>query len=160
MPRRSRSRKFLGSLGFVCLFNGCGPTKCARNIEQWIDEAPTALNQFLEIREEVLAHRGFCQEQAVQGDLFLREMDTAEYAKHDLPKLMSWFRAGKGYIAIEDEYTAFCYRECEVGRYSAHGRAYFRRMQHQYKSVVVVVDSTDLGNGWYAHVTMCTGCGD
>ena len=148
------------SFWLVGLSGGCGPPKCAQDIEQWIDEAPAALEEFLSVREEVLADTAFIRERDGQRRLFLMARDTSEYPKTRLPKLMDWFRHGRSHIDISKAFTEFSFRECEAGRYSAWGTVYFQRLRYPWKLGVETVDSTNLGNGWYGQVTTCTGCGD
>ena len=154
----SHFRAGLFSLGLAGLFGGCGPPECAEDIELWIDEAPAALEEFLAVREEVLADTAFIREQHGRARLFLMARDTAGYPKSRLPKLTAWFRHGRSHIDISAQSTSFCFRECVAGHYSAYGSVYFLRKQHDYKLGVEVLDSLSLGNGWYAHVRTCRGC--
>ena len=160
MTGRSILRTSLSFLLLVWLLNGCGPTECAEDIETWIDEAPTALNEFLMLRKEVLADTTFFVRHAIQGKvLILDPRDTVEYATYGLPRVMAWFRSGKSYIRIGEDYTEFYFRQCRNGRYSANGMVYLERMQHSWSVAVERADSADLGDGWHAYVTTCVGCG-
>lgn len=140
------------------LFGGCGPPRCADDIEHWIEEAPAALEEFKAVREEVLADTAFIRERHGEVRLFLMARDTVDHPKARLPKLMRWFRQGRSHIDISSEFTSFCFRECVVGGYSAYGTVYYQREQHGYKTGVEFVDSLELGNGWHAHVNTCRGC--
>ncbi len=137
---------------------GCGDPPCAADKEIWIDEAPQAMAEFRGVVDEVKADTGFATRFAVRGSLFLRQHDTARYRVFNVPRAMAWFRAGRGYIALDPGDTSFCYRDCEVGGFRANAYVYSGPMRHGYKDIVRMIDSVDLGDGWYAHVTTCRGC--
>jgi hypothetical protein len=137
---------------------GCGDPLCAEGKETWIDEAPQAMAEFREVVDEVSADTGFVGRFSVRSFLFLRQLDTADYRAFNVPKAMAWFRAGRGYIALDPGDTSFCYRDCEVGGFTAYAYVYDGPRRYGYKDIVQVIDSVDLGDGWYAHVTTCRGC--
>ncbi len=159
MPRWPIIADILFALAGLVLVSGCGPQDCADGVEDWINEAPRALDEFLLIRDEVLADSAFVASRARGGLIFIGR-DTIEYPKERLPRLMGWFRRGRGIIDMDGGRAEVYYRDCRTGRYNAWGVVYYERLKYPWISVVEMVDSTDLGNGWHAHVTTCVGCGD
>lgn len=137
---------------------GCGDPPCAEGKEAWIDESPQAMTEFREVVDEVKADTRFVDRFSVRGSLFLRQLDTADYQDFNVPKAMAWFRAGRGYIALDPGDTSFCYRDCEVGGFMANAYVYSGPRRYGYKDIVQMIDSVNLGGGWYAHVTTCRGC--
>ena len=114
--------------------------------------------EFREVREEINADTAFVDRFSENGYLFLRDLDTAEYALWNVPRVVGWFRRGRGWLALDPGDTTICYRSCEVGGFLANACIHSAPMRHSYKSGVRMIDSLDLGSGWYAHVTTCRGC--
>lgn len=95
-----------------------------------------------------------------KGYLFLRELDTSKYLSYSMPKVMDWFRKGRGYISFEKRDTSFCYKECIHGFNTTNGYVYYKPFgkKHDYKTGVQITDTLSINDIWIAHVVTCSGC--
>ena len=141
------------------LINSCTFNKC-ENIDGWMNDAPEALKEFNLVKREILSNSQFQKKFSVQGQLFIRILDTSEYKSYDMPSLKEWFRKGRGYIAFTENDTSFCFKECESGVNTSSGYIYYRKKKNEYKTRVQIVDSLDLGEGWHAEIVKCKGCNE
>lgn len=142
------------------LFVRCGRPECANDLEHWVEGAPAALVELDSVRQGLLGDTAILKAFGHQELVFIHPRDTTKSSLQQNAGLMKWFRSGKKWIAIDRESVQACYKECRSGRYTAHGYLIQGKMPHGYSSAVEMVDSLYLHDGWYAHVTSCTGCGD
>ncbi len=135
----------------------CGTPGCAGGVEHWIDEAPEVLKEFHVVQAEVLADDILEKKRDTLGRLFVWPSDTARRNKAELPALRAWFRAGRGFLTIAEGRSTARYRVCDGWGYWAQGV-----LSHSVprNAEAHVVDSLDLGGGWYAWVGACEDCWD
>ncbi|HRG88601.1 MAG TPA: hypothetical protein PLW44_06235 [Chitinophagales bacterium] len=141
--------------------------KCDENIEEWITDAPDALTDFIAVKTELDTAAHFKQEFGdIYGGLFLRQgYYEYYYSKYNMPKLAHWFKKGRDYISISPNgYTSMCYKDCTDRTHTAWGFIYNRKQNpnstHHYKDGVIMIDSLNLNEDWYALVIKCDGCNE
>ena len=144
------------------IYSSCDRMIC-KDIDNWINEAPKALNEYLEVEREILNDSAFFNEFAYnKTNLFLRASDTSKYFIYEVPELKKWFRNNRGYISIDSNHTSFCFKECsDLEQMTASGYIYNNNNKAgTYKPQVIMLDSLYLKNGWFSHVITCKGCDD
>lgn len=139
-------------------FVGCN--ECG-DVDEWINDAPTALEEYLEVREEIYANQDFVDEFSTKnGSFYLSLRDTNEYNKHPLPKLKNWLISWEGSILIRTNGSEeIRYRRCR--NYidgDIWGDLYHGDRVGNYKSVVTIHDSLELKDDWIAYVGSCKDC--
>lgn len=158
MPHRTRPLWIF--IAALALLVRCGAPGCAEGVERWIDEAPEALKEFRTVQAEVLADGVLEKKRDTLGRLFVWPSDTVRPNSAELPALRAWFRAGRGFLTMAGEQSKARFRVCDGWSYWAVGVISQGRPVLSHEMAAQLVDTMDLGDGWFAWVTACEDCWD
>ena len=146
----------IGSILFIFIFLSCN--RDCENVDKWIEEAPKVLEEYIEVKEEVLANNAFIEEFTKGGDLYLIEEDTVKYSSFNQIKLKNWFKNDRGSILIRGNGSEeITFRTCNGDTW---GDLFHGERLGNYKSTVQIIDSLELKDGWIAYVVSCKDCDD
>lgn len=153
---------YIVTLVLSMFISSCNNYDCG-NIEEWITESPLALEDYLEVKEEILANQDFIEEfKYGRGELYLCLNDTSKYINYHLPKLKYWLKKWCGFILIrENGFEEIGFKECyNWNKGTVSATLYHGEWIGKYNSQVVLIDSLSLKDGWYVHVVSCKDCDD
>jgi hypothetical protein len=129
-------------------FFGCKGLNCG-DVDEWINDAPAIFEEYKEVKKEILSNQAFMDKYTHQGSLFVQSKDT----NYSMPKFEEWLEKGNGFISISDSSESLEYRYCYAWDKTSYAAFIYKGKQvGQYHSMVEIIDSLYLGDGYYAHV--------